>query len=97
MVNFKVCGVLPLGLSYQQKGSSLRMLNTMCGKTLSFISYAEIEFIEDACLKKRFIVSYTTAMPQPVVVTLDQTKPLQRYSKQVSIGPHSLRTQGNLS
>jgi len=52
----------------------------MCGKTLSFISYAKMGFIEDAYLKKRSIVSYTTAVPQPMVVIFDQIKPLQKYS-----------------
>jgi len=73
------------------------MPNTMYGRTLSFISYVEMGFIEDACLKKRFVVSYTIVMLQPMVVTLDQIKPLQKYSKRISIGPHSLRIQGNLS
>jgi len=48
----------------------------MYGKNLSFTSYAEMGFIEDACLKMRSIVSYTTTMFQPMVATLDQIKPL---------------------
>jgi len=39
-------------------------------------------FMEDACMKKRSIVSYTTTMLQPMVVTLDEIKPVQKYSKQ---------------
>jgi len=64
-----------------KRRSSSRMPNTMCGKTLFFISCAEMGFTKDAFLKKRAIMSYTTAMPQPIVVTLDQIKPLRKYSK----------------
>jgi len=73
------------------------MPNTICRKNLSFTSYMEMRSIEDACLKMRSVVPYTTAMHQPMVATLGQIKPLQKYSKQASIGPRSLKIQGSLS
>jgi len=54
-------------------------------------------FIEGVYLKMRSIVSYFIAMLQSMVAILDQIKRLQKYFKQTSISPRSLRTQGDLS
>jgi len=83
-------------LSTKEK-NSFPMLNFTCGKSLFFTSYVEMGFIEDACLKMRSVVSYTIAMLQPTVSTLNQIKRLWKYSKQATSNSHSSRMQGNLS
>ena len=94
LVNFKVCGLLPPGLSHQQRKKFFSdakyyvweepLLYKLCG-----------DGVYRRCLPE-CKVSYTTAMLLPMVDTLELRRPLLRSFKRVSIDPRCSKMQGAL-
>jgi len=91
-IHFKVCGVYLIN-----KGrNSFPMPSTVCERSLFSASYVEIGYIEDACQKKKCVVSYAVAKPPLMVDSLLSRRPLQWLSKRAFIGPRCSKMQEDL-
>jgi len=94
LVNFKICGVLPPGLSHQQRKKFFSDAKYFVREEPLLYKFCAMGFIDDAYQKMRYKVSYTFAMLLPMVDTLEPRRPLLRFSKRVSSGPQCSKMQG---